>query len=253
MNHTLIMKYLVVLRFFYAPLQWSFSQLTLLSKGLPIANSQTLVLKKGQTLKIVAQLTTNDLDMDDIDRFPDGVGTWVDSTTSGGNLMIETFEWQVTNDTIFDFFDGNDVYNINFTVVAEGLETGIIDSEGAGLFSKVIVSDDLDENAIPFAGSVYKNSLPLAYAYVDSDGTLITDYGIQSVTKTGVGEYEVKLEKEPMGSPVAIVTPVNPTPRDKVATVAVAPNTDVIKVNLIYFGSTAEDGAFMIVVFGKYP
>ena len=247
------MKYLISIAVFLCFPAWSFSQLTLLSKGQPIANFQTLVLKKGQTLKIVAQLTTNDLDMDDIDRFPDGVGTWVDSTTSGGNMIIETFEWQVTNDTIFDFFDGNNLYNINFNVVAEGIETGIIDSDGAGLFSKVIVSDDLDASAIPFAGSVYKNSLPLAYAYIDSDGTLITDYGIQSVTKTAVGEYEVKLEKEPIGSPVAIVTAVSPTPRDKVATVSVDPDTDVIKVNLIYFGSTAEDGAFMIVVFGKYP
>lgn len=113
------MKHLLIIPIFLCSINLTFSQLTLLYQGQPVADFQTLFITKGQTLKIVAQLMTNDLDMDDIDRFPDNLGTWIDSTTVGGNLMIETFEWQVTNDTIFDFFDHNNTYNINFKVVAE--------------------------------------------------------------------------------------------------------------------------------------
>lgn len=226
-----------------------FGQLTLFRNGQAINQGQIITLKRGQVLNISAQLVTSDVDMDDIDRFPDDVGSWVDSTASG-NTIIETFNWTVDEDVPFDFFDEGMVNEISFSVEVSGVETGIINADGSAQFSNVAVADTLDDSTAPFPGQLYRNSLPIAYGYINANGTIQSDYGILSVTNTATGEYEVKLEGTPIGYPVATVTPVSPVPYDAVATVSVGTNLDVIKVNLVHLG-LAESQPFMIVVYGQ--
>lgn len=185
------MKYLLGATLFFISIQLGFSQLTLLSKGQPISNFQTLTFKKGQKLQIIAQLTTNDLDMDDIDRFPTNLGNWVDSTTSGGNLMIETFEWEVTNDTIFLFFDLAHQYEIQFMVVAE--DVVLLDVEGTARISEMDTILDANQNVVR-----------------QSDGTLaVRGYKLGDFTQGGIvfwvdetGEHGLVCAKSDQGGSI---------------------------------------------------
>ena len=133
------MKYLLCIAMIFGVDQMCFSQLVLFHQGQPVSSGTKFVYKKGQTLRIIAQLTTNDIDMDDIDRVPE-VGDWVDSTTMGGNMIIETLEWVVTSDTFFDFFDGNNMNNVLFTIEVDGIESLVLDVVGS---TKISIADTL--------------------------------------------------------------------------------------------------------------
>ncbi len=244
------MRILLTLTLLFTISSLSFAQLRLYRNGQELTAGQTIFMKKGAKLKIQARLTTADIDNDDIDRFPEDTGNWIDSTTSGGNTIIEEFEWTADEATLFDFFDKDQEPMINIPVQIKGIEIGIISADGSGQFSNVVVSDPLSGS--PIQGELHKNTLPLAYGLIDSSGNLVSNYGLSSAIKDSIGKYQVELSATPSGYPVPIITPFNleATGSRLVPTVSVASGSKTVKVNIVG-ANAAKSAPFHIVVYGS--
>ena len=63
-------------------------------KGNQVSNNQIISVRRGQTIKFVARLSTSNTNMDDIDRVPLEAGEWVDSVAIVDSLIVKTLVWQ---------------------------------------------------------------------------------------------------------------------------------------------------------------
>ncbi|MFK7921034.1 MAG: hypothetical protein AB8H47_03715 [Bacteroidia bacterium] len=128
-------------------------------------------------------------------------------------------------------------------------------TDGSAEFFNVTVEDELDGVTSPAKGRVYANALPIAYGYVSSGSTtatLITDYGVASLTKTTgtSGEYRVTLNKTVIGQPVIIATSFGTSPNDEIVT-ANRVNATEIEINIVDGLGVATNSNFYFVVYGK--
>lgn len=130
-----------------------------------------------------------------------------------------------------------------------------VNTDGSAEFLNVTVEEDLNATTTPVKGRVYGNGLPIAYGYVSSGtttATLITDYGVASVTKTAstTGEYRVVLNNSVVGQPVIIATSYSGSPDDEIVTANRVSATE-IEINIVDGSSTAVDSNFYFVIFGE--
>ena len=102
----------------------------------------------------------------------------------------------------------------------------------------------------PSPKTLYGNAIPLAYASVNTNGTLITGYGVSSVDNPGIGYYTVNLENAWSGDPVVLVTCYNSTPNDEVATYYATPNDNKVNVRLSDGAGNPTTSIFSILVYG---
>jgi hypothetical protein len=73
-------------------------------------------------------------------------------------------------------------------------------SEGVDSSSSYFVSGStLGPATAPVAGALYRDNVPMAWGVVESDGSLISNFGIKSVTKMNDSSYEVTLNTMPQG------------------------------------------------------
>lgn len=133
-----------------------------------------------------------------------------------------------------------------------GSSVASISSRGEAEFEHVKLNESLSSGAIPDDGVVYRNSMPLAYGYISQSGLIITDFGINSVTKTGgtTGEYEVQLNNQILGSAAIIAT------TQGISSTGESIRADQINSNRIQFLISDDEGvprdsAFYFVVYGS--
>ncbi len=129
-----------------------------------------------------------------------------------------------------------------------------VNTDGSAEFLNVKVEEDLSSSTSPVKGKVYANGLPIAYGYVSSGtttATLVTDYGIASITKPAstTGEYRIILNKTVVGEPVIIATSFNGSPGDEIATANKVSATE-IEINITDGSGVALNSNFYFVVFG---
>lgn len=60
--------------------------------------------------------------------------------------------------------------------------------------SYIEASDTIGTGQAPDPGVMYRDNLPLAWGLVNSEGTIVTDFGIASVQHIGPGQYEIVLD-----------------------------------------------------------
>jgi hypothetical protein len=57
-----------------------------------------------------------------------------------------------------------------------------------------VSGDTLGSAQAPEPGSLFRDNAPIAWGLINEDGTILSDFGIRSVQKTGTGQYEVVLD-----------------------------------------------------------
>lgn len=102
----------------------------------------------------------------------------------------------------------------------------------------------------PNPKTLYGNAIPLAYASVNTNGTLLTGYGVSSVDNPETGYYTVNLENVWSGNPVVLVTCYNSTPNDEVATYFASQNDNKVYVRLSDGAGNPIISVFSILVYG---
>ncbi len=123
----------------------------------------------------------------------------------------------------------------------------VIDDDGDG----VIVEEQLTINSTtsnPDPKTVYGNSMPLAYGYIQSGGQVTGGYGISSATLLGTGRYRVTLSNSPSGNTIPIVSCYD---LNSLETAVVANNLgNSIDINTFNASGNPTATNFFIVVFG---
>ncbi|HVK39840.1 MAG TPA: hypothetical protein VNA88_14990 [Candidatus Kapabacteria bacterium] len=134
----------------------------------------------------------------------------------------------------------------------------------------VVVADTLGSRTAPDPGTIYRDNTPMAWGLVAADGTLLADVGIESVTKTGNGGYDVLLDNSavmvavPKGRDAPAMAPmIQPSLLSDIGAPLIAqwsfragvPAQDRLIVVQTFVSQNGEtiptDAAFAITVFGR--
>ena len=127
-----------------------------------------------------------------------------------------------------------------------------INTDGSAEFLSLTVEEELDASTTPVTGKVYANSLPIAYGYIGSTGTLLKEYGITSVSNPTTGVYVITLNKNVVGLPVIIANAVGASPSDEIVVIdPIQGTTNQIEINISDGSGTGISSAFTFVVFGE--
>ena len=157
-------------------------------------------------------------------------------------LELKVLNGASDNGQMIEFYKGSSI-------------TAAVNVDGSANFKTVSAEtlkaeDNLPNNTAPETGTLYANSLPIAYGYISSTGTILQGYGISSVTRTATGEFEITLSKTPAGYPVVIATSFGTTPDDEIAVTSSSLNNPLIKVNIEESGA-GTNSFFYFVVYGN--
>jgi hypothetical protein len=107
-----------------------------------------------------------------------------------------------------------------------------------------------ETNEDPSPKTVYGNSMPLAYASVSANGSILTGYGIESVTNTSTGYYTMTLNNSWTSYPVVIITCYNLTQSDEIPTYYASVNSNVVYIRLADGSGNPINSVYSVVVFG---
>jgi hypothetical protein len=150
----------------------------------------------------------------------------------------------------------------------KGAKYGII-SDGIDSTTKYFAAGDTaGANKKPAPGAYYRDNAAMAWGLIDRDGTLLSDFGLLRVTRTGLGTYEVVLENQartftPVGSTAGypILAPVitpgggnEPLPvlaRWSFSTKTGTPDLSTVIVQIFDIQGRPSDSPFSIVIFGR--
>ncbi|MCI4670468.1 MAG: hypothetical protein MRZ79_20195 [Bacteroidia bacterium] len=141
------------------------------------------------------------------------------------------------NGQMLEFFKGNSI-------------TASVNVDGSSNFKTVKARENLTGTNGPEAGTLYGNSLPLAYGYVSSAGTVLQGYGISSVSRPATGEFSITLSKTPVGYPVVIATSFGSSPDNEIIVASSSINNPVITINIEEAGA-GSNSFFYFVVYGQ--
>lgn len=148
-------------------------------------------------------------------------------------------------------YDGVD-NDLSITGLNSGVETGAhltIDRDsGVSTFERGVVVEETTETPAP--KTTYGNSGPLAYGYfLGGSGSIVTDYGISSISSSSTGVYEVVLDNNWQGSPVVVVSSFNATSAVENAVYNTTGSNTVI-VRIVDENDTPVSSNFSMVVYG---
>lgn len=122
-----------------------------------------------------------------------------------------------------------------------------VHADGSAEFKNVTVDEELPSSLGPDKGKVYADGLPIAYGHVSSNGTILTDYGVHTVSRVSNGVYNVTCTKSWIGQPVILVTSYATTPQVEVATVDPSfGGNNQFRVNI-----SPGDSNFFFLVYGE--
>ncbi|MEM7375134.1 MAG: hypothetical protein AAF587_41455 [Bacteroidota bacterium] len=126
-----------------------------------------------------------------------------------------------------------------------------INTDGSAEFASVEVEEELGSSDTPVAGKLYENSIPLAWGFINGAGSVISGYGINTITNPSTGNFLITINANWTGRPAIVATSYSPTVNDEVATASdVIGSTNQFEVNTID-GTTAVNSAFYFVVYGN--
>lgn len=117
---------------------------------------------------------------------------------------------------------------------------------GISTFSNGVVVEETTSTPTP--NTTYGNSGPLAYGYF-SGTSIITDYGITSITETSTGVFEIVLDNNWVGAPVVVANSFNNSQDTELITYNYT-GTNTVTVRIVDENNTAVTSNFSIVVYG---
>lgn len=126
--------------------------------------------------------------------------------------------------------------------------TSSINANGDASFNSVTLSENGTNS--PSIGKVYANSLPIAWGYISSNGTILQGFGISSIARPSTGTYDISLANTPVGFPVVIATSFSSTPDNEITTASGTNNSNVVRIN-IEEGGAGSNSNFYFVVYGN--
>lgn len=201
----------------------------------------------GADLTIVGSGKSYDLRIEDTNAFValDGMGSNSGLQLFNNGVPTTTIYYNPSQDAFQLYNTGSNGITLNSSNHV-GIKTA--DPQSELHVNGAIQVDRTTEDPDP--RTIYGNSMPLAYAAVKSDGTILNGYGVASVENPGVGYYTVELTHEWVSHPAVIVTCYNYSPKAEIPTYY-APATG----NLVYIRIADGDGnpiatVFSVVVFG---
>jgi len=222
-------------------------------------------LKESNTLYYDKGLVGIGTDLPSSNLTVEGTGRSHDLTIRDVNAFM-AIDGQGTNSGIQFFSDGN--YKATFYYSPSFERLSIYNGAGNGLTlnksnylgikttspqtelhvnGSVRVDETTDS---PEEKTIYGNSMPLAYASVSTNGSILTGYGIKSVEKPGTGYYTITLNQRWSGHPVVMVTCFNSSPAAEIPTYYAAGGDNMVYVRLADGKGDPISSNFSIVVFG---
>ena len=222
-------------------------------------------LKENDTLYYDRGLVGIGTDMPFSDLTVEGTGRSHDVTIRDHNAFM-AIDGEGTNSGIQFFSDGN--YKSTFyynpsherLMIYNGAGNGLTLNESNYLGIKTAApqtelhvngSVRVDETTgSPDPKTIYGNSLPLAYASVNTNGSILSGYGIESVENPQTGYYTITLSQRWSGHPAVMVTCYNSSPAAEIPTYYAAGGSNVVYVRLANGSGNAITSVFSIVVFG---
>ena len=110
-----------------------------------------------------------------------------------------------------------------------------------------------DTTVNPIPGRVYANSMPLAYGQIAESGTINSpSYGINSVTRTSTGVYEVTFNNNFVNYATFSITAFDAS-GPEIATYNPSTNSNTVTVHIWNSSGTHVNSAFSIVLYGFSP
>lgn len=117
---------------------------------------------------------------------------------------------------------------------------------GKSSFQKGVVVNETTTTPAP--KTTYGNSGPLAYGYF-SGTTIVTDYGIASITNPSTGLYTVVLDNAWSGSPVVSVTSLNNSADSETCTYSTS-GDKTISIRIVDENNSPVASNFSLIVYG---
>jgi len=108
-----------------------------------------------------------------------------------------------------------------------------------------------DTTSSPKPKTVYGNSMPLAYGYIEPTGVQQGSYGIEQAGLTDDGQYKVYLKNTWKGHPIVNITPRGNYPGDDYSATYKVSASNEITVYLVDSDLNPLNIGFSIVVYGK--
>ena len=108
--------------------------------------------------------------------------------------------------------------------------------------------DETSESPDP--KTIYGNSMPLAYATVNTNGSILSGYGVESIENPEKGHYTITFSQRWSGHPAVMVTCYNSSPAAEIPTYYAAGGSNVVYVRLADGSGDPISSVFSIVVFG---
>lgn len=117
---------------------------------------------------------------------------------------------------------------------------------GTSTFSNGVEVEETTQSPEP--NTLYGNSGPLAYGYF-SGTNITTEFGISSITSSGVGVFAVTLDNAWLGSPVVVATSLNNSADTESITYSTTGN-NIINIRIVDENNNPVTSNFSMVVYG---
>ncbi|MEX1189866.1 MAG: hypothetical protein WED33_11455 [Bacteroidia bacterium] len=137
---------------------------------------------------------------------------------------------------------GNNMYNDNTGNVGIGTTNPQAKLEVNGAVKVQVTT------ANPAPKTVYGNSMPIAYGFINDNGTVISDYGVASATRLSTGLYRITLDNAFSGTP--IVSYANYDYNTIRVGSWYAQSSTVVEIKWFNLSGTATNSAFSFTIHG---
>ena len=98
---------------------------------------------------------------------------------------------------------------------------------------------------------VSTQALAIAWGHIDADGTILSDFGVSSCSRTSTGNFTCTLDNNFSGLPAAIATAYHESPDDEIATTSFPNGGNTIDIQITAGDGTPINSKFNFVVYGN--
>lgn len=177
----------------------------------------------------------------------------------GERVEINAIDLSSSNDLLSLGIPSNASNSAQFIEFERGsIPVARINSDGSAEFKNVEV-DTLGASSTPAKGTLYNESMPMAWGYIGNLGTnnaatIISSFGIKSASFNNTSkEFKITLDNKWVGRPAIIITPVSRTSGDFAGTNVIATDSDNFRIYIRDGAnpSTKKPSDFMVVVYGR--
>lgn len=175
-------------------------------------------------------------------EFPNNAATalQLDSMITFSNGQLGQLNFAYTNT------DGQWVVKAN-NLSSNNTPKLVIDDDGDGLIVEEQITINSSSNS-PKPKTLYANSMPIAYGFIQAGGGVTGGYGISSATMGNLGEYTINLSNAAAGTTIPIATCYDRGMLEHAVISGAGPNS--VNVNTFDANGTPTSTNFFIVIFG---